>query len=512
MKNVNKIVNILIFFLIVLSVTLFLKYDIYEFDDFVQSFFYTFDINTLLAKADHGKYISWFFMKYICHGTSLLFNIHPNENIIPRIVIGLDFALLSYLYASLTKITSRSNYINPLIFLSAFFVSISLTLLHPDYLMRWNQHFGYILLFIILLWFMNVFISYFLNDKLPEKKDNYRNNFLLFITAISAYYNVFLLVGVFVFLIIYYYRKGKFNFKLILSDEKYSPLRIPLLIGIFSFSLVCINPNLHSITSQRTSNFNLLSTVHNYFFEYTFEWIHSMFTTPAIKVINLSILLLLSIVFIQKRKITKAMMLSVTIFISSAIFQYLLIFCGKTLAHQDFWISFPRVYLIHYYFCLIPIFLLLGEALKNREQKYCSIPFVISFLIFLYLTPLFKSQFDASKLIRREMYMIIKSEMFYSINKYPIAVIPEENIDWDSYTFYPRKINWCVIYFFRNYYLIYKQRAIRVKFVPLTEFLEIAKRDGLNFTEEELRKSDFNNFYSKDFKDNLKKAIFTTPF
>lgn len=505
MKNVYKIVNILTFFLIVLSITLFLKYDIYEFDDFVQSFFYTYDINTLLAKADHGKYISWFFMKFICHGSSLFLNIHPNENIIPRIVVGLDFALLSYLYASLTKITSRSNYINPLIFLSAFFVSTSLTLLHPDYLMRWNQHFGYILLFIILLWFMNVFASYFLNDKLPEKKDNVRNNILFFIAGISAYYNVFLLAGLFIFLIIYYSCKQKFNFKSILFDEKFLPLRIPILIGIFSFLLVCINPNLNLIASARTSNFSLISTFQTYFFEYTREWLHVMFTVPAIIVINLSIILLLSIVFIQNRKITKTMMLSLAIIISSAAFQYLLIFCGKTLAYQDFWISFPRVYLVHYYFCLIPIFLLLGEALKNRKQKYYSIPFVISFLIFLYLIPLFKSQFDTSKLIRKEMYMIIKSEMFYTINNYPFAVIPEENIDWDAYTFYPRKINWCVVYFYRNYKLIYKQNPIRVKFVPLTEFIKNAKLDGLNFTEEELIKSDFNNFYSKDFIGKLKK-------
>lgn len=505
MKNVYKIVNILIFFLIVLSITLFLKYDIYEFDDFVQSFFYTYDINTLLAKADHGKYISWFFMKFICHGSSLFLNIHPNENIIPRIVVGLDFALLSYLYASLTKITSRSNYINPLIFLSAFFVSTSLTLLHPDYLMRWNQHFGYILMFIILLWFMNVFISYFLNDKLPEKKDNVRNNVLFFITGISAYYNVFLLGGIFIFLITYYYGKGKLDFKSILSDEKYSPLRTPILIGVFSFLLVCVNPNLNLIASARTSNFNLISTFQTYFFEYTREWLHSMFTIPAIAAINAAILILLVIVRIQNKKITKTMMLSLTIFAASAIFQYLLIFCGKTLAYQDFWISFPRVYLIHYYFCLIPIFLLLGEALKNRKQKYYSIPFVISFLIFLYLIPLFKSQFDTSKLIRREMYMIIKSEMFYTINIYPFAVIPEENIDWDAYTFYPRKINWCVVYFYKNYKLIYKQNPIRVKFVPLTKFLEISKQNGLIFTEEELKKSDFNNFYSKDLINKLKK-------
>lgn len=504
MKNIYKIVNISIFILIVLAIALFLKFDIYEFDDYVQSFFYTYDISTLLAKADHGKYISWFLMKLVCHGTSLFMNIHPNENIIPRIVVGLDFALLAYLYANLTKLTSRSANINPLVYLSAFFVCISLTLLHPDYLMRWNQHFGYILIFVIMLWFINVFVSYFLNDKLPEKKDNFRNNILFFITGISAYFNVFLLSFVFIFLSVYYYCKGKFDLKLFFLNEKYTSLRTSILIGIISFLLVCINPNLHLITSARTYDLSVILTVPNYVSEFTLAWLHSIFALPAIVAINSVILVLITIVWFQNKKITKTIMLSLTIIISSALFQYLLIFCGKSLANQYLWVSFPRVYLIHYYFCLIPVFLLLGEALKDKEKKYYSLPFFISFLIFLYLTPLFKSQYETSKLVRKEMYMIVKSEMFYTQNKYSYAIIPEKNIDWDNYTFYPRKINWCVAYFYKNYKLIYKQNAIRVKFVPLTKFLQAAKQDGLDFTEEELTKSDFNNFYSNDFIKSLK--------
>lgn len=493
MRNFCKIVNILIFFLIVLAITCYLKYDIYEFDDYVQSFFYTYDINTLLAKADHGKYISWFFMKLVCHGTSMLLNTHPNENIIPRIVVGFDFALLSYLFASLTKTASREVCVNPLIFLSAFFVCISLTLLHPDFLMRWNQHFGYILLFIILMWFINVLTGYFLDDRLPEKKENFRNNILFFLAGISAYFNVFLLFGIFIFLTVYYYCKGKFNIKSFLSDEKYTPLRTPLLIGIICFLLVCINPNLHLIAGERTKISPILA-LQTFFPEYTAKWIHSMFTVPAIIAINFAILILIGIVFIQNKKVTKTIMLSLTIIVTSALFQYLLIFCGKTYANQYFWITFPRVYLIHYYFCLIPIFLLLGEILLNKNKKYYTIPFAITFLLFLYLIPIFKTQFETSRLVRREMYMIIKSQMFYTRKKYPVALIPKENIDWDKYTFYSGKANWCKFYFVRNYKLIYKKNALRLKFVPLAEFLKTTKQDGLYFTDEELKNTDFNKF------------------
>ncbi|MDD3237968.1 MAG: hypothetical protein PHV37_07730 [Candidatus Gastranaerophilales bacterium] len=490
-----QIVNTVIFICIVVGVTFYLQYDIYEFDDYLQSFFYTYNPMDLWKNADHAKYISYIMQKMVCHSSSLLLGIHPNENIIPRLFVAFNFALLPFLYARLTKLSANKKYTNPLVYLTAFFICFSLTLLHTDYLLRLNQHFEYVFCFILFLLFLYPVLEYFFKEEIPQRKHLLRNSLLFFINGISSYFNVYMSLWVLSYIAIYSKLKYKFSFKEFFSGEKYVGIRLPIIILLGGLGFILTNPNLQILSGKRSHFVSIEHFLRYDLFPYTSEWIHSMFTIPAVFILNVLIIGLFVFLYWKNKKISKIMTTSIIIIVAGLLFFYALIFCGKTYAFgRYYWISFSRVFLVHYYFILIPLFLLWGEASKNLKNKYCLLPFCCSLIMFISFIPYFKNNYENTKLVRQEMYKIIKSEKFYISKGAKYAVVPKKYVDWDVYTYTKYYYNWCLCIFYENYKLVYHQVPIPLHFVTDEDFIKIVQKDGLIFTKEELEKSDFNNF------------------
>ena len=98
--KIKNIINLIIFLIISISIGIYLRYDIYEHDDIWQSFIYTPNLWDIIRTADHGRYFSWIYMKLVVHGSSIIRNIHPDMDIVPKIVTGMNIAILSILWLS----------------------------------------------------------------------------------------------------------------------------------------------------------------------------------------------------------------------------------------------------------------------------------------------------------------------------------------------------------------------------------------------------------------------------
>lgn len=485
MKLSKKItlLNVFIFLAIVAIIVSFLWFDVYELDDYFQSFFYSKSIRQLLYHADHAKFLSVILMKSVCHGTSVLMKINPNDNVIPRIVIGMDFAILSYLYAKLVAISGKQRLLKPSIYLSFFIGVIGLTLVHSDYLVRWNQHFEYIFVFIIFLLFFNRVAYYFFNNKLPQARDSLKDSMIFLAFGVSSYVNLFVGALVLLGIFLYYKQKYTLNYKELLVSEKYSYVRIPLLLLITASFAIFMNPCLHIITEARLGGkFNLL--------EFLYYWSKSMFLNPTAIILNLLYVTLLIVVLKKYNKNTRQVWLSTSLIIASMLFQFFLGGLGKTCKFGDYWVSFERVYLMHYYFVLMGIAILVGPIKKQATKVLLT----ISFLVAIYTLPKFVDMYKYSKHLRREMYMIVKAENFYINKKAEFAPVPLQYINWGVYTGFSKDdTNWCMLDFYLNFKRVYKKKALKFKFYETDEFLEKAKKDGLIFTQQELANPKFTN-------------------
>ncbi len=98
--TVRNILNTLIFIGIVVGFTIFLQNNTYRQDEFAWSFIYTDSIIEFIKTTDQGKYLPSWMLNFIAHGTSVLQNIHPNDNIIPKIFIGLSFATIIFVISA----------------------------------------------------------------------------------------------------------------------------------------------------------------------------------------------------------------------------------------------------------------------------------------------------------------------------------------------------------------------------------------------------------------------------
>ena len=191
----KNILNSIIFIAIIASIAYLLRFDIYEHDDFGQSFLYDSNFWNILRGSDHGRYFSWIYMKFVVTYSFLIQNIHPNMDMFPKIVIGFNIALLSLIISRFVTAPFKSK-LSPLWFFLTFVVLLKIYQVSPTNIYRYNQHFAYQsnLIWFFLGW--GVFSTYIINNTKPLSKDLLRNSFLSFMLGVTAHFNTISSIGV----------------------------------------------------------------------------------------------------------------------------------------------------------------------------------------------------------------------------------------------------------------------------------------------------------------------------
>lgn len=187
----RTIINILIFIGIIAIYTWFLQFNTYRQDEFWWSFFYTDNIWDFIKTTDQGKYLPSWLLHLIIHGTALLQNIHPNDNLIPKLIVGFNFATVTY-FISLCATYPYGKKLSPLMTIFSFFVLSILVVQSRQTVIFYTQHFTYIFGLLPLLLAISLFARFYINKTVPHTLYFYS---LTAFTVGAIHINIFISLG-----------------------------------------------------------------------------------------------------------------------------------------------------------------------------------------------------------------------------------------------------------------------------------------------------------------------------
>lgn len=478
-KKIYLIINIVIALLVIIGITCYLRYDIFQHDDFLQSFFYTKSLKELVLTADHGRYLSWFAMKSVVHGSSILFNVHPQDNVFGNIFRGFDFALLGYLLSCVFYIDKDKKSVNPLIYitgLGALFYYISLDF---PVLVHYNQHFGYV--FNLLFFFPVILLfgkSYINQTKIPV----WQGALGAFLVAISAHFNVITVVGMLFF--IAFCELLRRNFRV--PKDLLTPLKC------FIFGLVCyfVNPNFHYI--WRTARMP-----EEPFFSYAVQnilpFLKDFYTFVIDRNVILFCLIIVAIFLVYKfskdiNKSKRVISLALSVVFGVCLFNFSLFACGRTYyGSARFWLCHHDLQFITAMFLIVALAILLSQI---KIKWYIPVALILALCLGFNSLGLWKINYLNSIITRRTFYKIEKTNIFYYLNNSNISYLPQNNIleEW----LINEKFN--VIYK-KNFKLLYKINLPKLEFLNKADYNARIKQDGLEFSPEELTTLKFSDLY-----------------
>lgn len=470
------LINIIISILVIIGIACFLKFDIYEHDDFGQSFFLTNDIKEILLTADHGRYLSWITMKSVVHGLSNLLNIHPQDNVFGNIFRGFVFAVLGYLLSCVFYINKKIKVPNPLIYLSVLALLFYKLPSSMDLLIRYNQHFGYIFNYLFFLLFILIFgYSYISNTKLNVIKASVTS----FLAGVSAHFNIISICGMsFIFFINKIFKRNT-----VIKKDLYVPV-ISFVIALFCYFL---NPNFWEIKADRTPDPNFYSNLLREFVSFSYSYIKCVFINNYFLI--LLIILVILILLLKKERtseITKSINLAIFICFGVFFFNASLFICGRSFYDgHSFWVVHKGLKFITTLF-LFTSFAILMSQIKLRF--YPIIMFVLSGILATSSIGFWKTTYYDSISKRRLMYLIDKTNLFYANKSSGISYLPHNSIieNWIYYD------GW----YGKNFYLVYNVHLPKkLIFIDKNFYKTQIKNDGLHISPQELVYPVFTNLY-----------------
>ncbi|MDD3236605.1 MAG: hypothetical protein PHV37_00730 [Candidatus Gastranaerophilales bacterium] len=486
-----KIINIIVFLIFTLVITYVLWWDIYNWDDFVQCFFFDKSLKDIILESDQGKYISWIVMKTVVDGVSFLFHIHPQDNWFGAVFRGFDFALLSFLLAKIFYIKNEKTPVNPVIFLLSFVFVISMVF-NVDYSVFYiyNQHFAYVFNVIIFMIILLFFANYYINDKIPKGREIISCTLLAFLMGLSAHFNIILSIGILSVVFVAFFCKNKFK-KEILNQKVEKGILFPLYAFLISCFVAFFNPSFLAIGADRLAHYNGFQDAFSEACLFLLEVLKVLFCNRVnlfLIIIGLLIFLIVGFITIKNKdeKIIKTLQLGLGIYLGIIIFLLSLYSCGRTYYDsKSFWLTSPEIHL------LVSLFLSIADVIfiSTISEKFIKpIPLTLIFLlsnfVIINYTPLFFSTHDFYYLDRRIMYVIEKSALFYANSKTGTTYIPENNFILYDYT---------DIGFFKKISEYSGCKVNKFVYIPQKEFYKKARKDGLVFTQTELNELKFTS-------------------
>ena len=538
----KSILNSIIFIAIIASIAYLLRFDIYEHDDFGQSFLYDPNFWNTLKGADHGRYFSWIYMKYVVTYSFLIQNIHPNMDMFPKIVTGFNIALLTLIISRFITAPFKSK-LSPLWFFITFLILILIYNISPRNIYRYNQHFAYQsnLIWFFLGW--GVFSTYVINNTKPLPKDLLRNSFLSFMLGVTAHFNTISSISIlgvlFCYAFIIFAIQEQKNINKIFQNFKDLGLGvyIPLLTFGIGTVLYFSAPSFQGLLTIRSST-EVNRVLHAVFLlpEFIPRWIWHVFINYQAfyfigAIIISSIIILRNKLNIQKS--IRVLVMAWAIVIGAGFFNASLILAGTSYG-DSFWFKHPDLKVLTRMMFLSALWILIGYVISLYKdtfiKKYSIKKLHIIFFLLALLYPTFKvaeqtlnvDYIKNAKEYKKTWYITEKIYRFYSLKKLD-AILPasqeeltyfhqqlyhssiESPIDWTGHAY----IKW-------NYPLVYyKEQELRDQspykdhFVSYTMTnndiaLAIYSNMGGIFTDQELEDLNFNNLFDTNFVLNIK--------
>ncbi|MGL4368005.1 MAG: hypothetical protein ACRCTQ_07000 [Brevinemataceae bacterium] len=444
----NSWLNCLILLVLTLGITYLLRFDIYEHDDFWQSFAYTDNLWDIITSADHGRYFSWLYMKLIVHGSSLLFHLHPNDNLFIKFIVGINISIV-VLFVSYFLTKPFKQKLSPIWLLSTVFMLLFLYTNSLAQIYRYNQHFAYQTSFFFFLFAWIVTARYFIQGEFPLHKHLVRNSLLALFLGLSAHFNILTSIAMVLFLFIYavirFYLQDK-SFKHILIQLKNLGIGVyvPLTSFLIGIVLYFSAPNFQYLLALRSTNkdnriIESLKQLPNFLP----EWFGVVFLTRnAYLLIGFFILCCLYITYLINAKLikNKNQAIRVLVFASSlilgvAFFNGTLLINGRSMYNTNmYWIHHGDLILITRIIELIALWVVVGYisslntlnikalfkfdfhrfTIKTTIKLYWIVC-VVSLLLFLTVIVHYINLYDSLKAERSNWYQTEKIYRFYSL-------------------------------------------------------------------------------------------------
>lgn len=532
--------NITIFIAITLSIGFFLRYDIYEHDDFNQAFIYILDLWEILKMADHGRYFSWLYMKLTVHGSSWIQGIHPNSDLFPKFVTGFNIAILSMLISRFITFPYHKK-LSPVWFLSTFFIILGIYTISLTNIYRYNQHFAYQsnLIWFFLGW--GTIVYYFTNGIIPPSKDLLKNSFLAFMLGVTAHFNTIASIGAIGILLIYgiicFGKKTSWKINSIFSCffRLGRGIAIPLIFFIIGSILYFSAPHFKELLAVRApaEEGNRILQALMLLPEFIPQWGMIVFINMS-SWIFMSAMILTSILILRSKsshhKRIKIIIIAWSIVWGAAFFNASLILSGKSFYGTDqFWLVHSDLKVVTRMMFLAALWILIGYFLTLVSSK---INFIISSGILLYSSytfysniPIYEKLYDSLKKARSNWYMTEKLYRFYSLHQ-QTAVLPANSyadqrffheqlywsdqnhpMNWPGTTFV--KLNYPAIYYKdlrilkdKNYHEAYNKNSIYyVPYILTNKTIALQQYSNMGgiLTKEELNNPDFNKLFDTNF-------------
>ena len=554
--TVRNILNTLIFIGIVVGFTIFLQNNTYRQDEFAWSFIYTDSIMEFIKTTDQGKYLPSWMLNLIVHGTAVLQNIHPNDNIIPKIFIGLSFATIIFLISAFSTYIYDKRLSPLMIIFSGAMVQL---LVAParQVIIFYTQHFTYIFGLIPFLLALLVFSKVYIQQKTQISK------WILCVTAFfvsSIHINIFISIGTLLsILFISALINGvlyKWDFKTIGSiyQKAFKQFWAPLSFYLLGIILFFMSPHLHYVAKARTGA--SFETILSWLPEYIKPFIGSIFYLNNVWVVWFIFLIvfIVLIFLITKPKISienqkthivlnngsllfwRMIIICVSVIAALLVFNFSLISQGNDMYGSGlFWVLHSNVRATCNLMFLAILLMGIGYINTILPEKRFSI-FVTIFACCICLTTVlqYKYLFSYMTFSKQNWYQTEKIYRFYALQG-KTAILPanleKDNGDfWHEYLFNSsdeRPYDWTgSSYILRNYPIIYyKDTTYSKKSYPAANLdvsfskhfddkppyyveyimtnsntaLSLYQQAGGIITEEELKNPNFSKLFDEGF-------------
>ena len=509
-KNIYLIINLIIFFSIVLLTMNISRYSSLASDDISWAMLLKdeniFDLLFKNAGKIHGGgYTNLFLTKLFCWKLPEIFHIHPNNFIVfpMGMIKGIILAFLCYFISKFVNIFSRSRTMQCLLFLTS--ASIFFFLYCPqdihNYALTFFRYPFSILIFAIFWYFTFKNIMY-------KSSNNIIKCICISLCAIILGSNleICIFTSLFLSVLIILYnciaKIYKANKAIKLFNLNYC-FFIPVFILFISSAFFLNSEGFRWIAEER--GLNNINITFSCFTEFTKLFIKYYFIKNWIYIVSFIALLCVGISINRNKHDYRGILLAAFMQISLFSVIFSLILCEKTLYELGkYWIEYDSVIFTYQVMSYISIVLLIGFVvrLKKYSKTIRNIYFIILFLLLFIsaflifnINKLQKIILDEKKELRKINYICDKINHFYYL-KNEIPVLPQErkllfpNLEKCLYilaeynkTVYNEKIEDV-----SNYKVIFDDDAIN-KF----------NENGGIFSDEELVNMDFSQLWNDEF-------------
>lgn len=519
-------------------------------EDYDQLFFTCHTLKGLYISSDHGCFLSTLYMKIVGSYIPLLFGVHPNDNAFGIFVRALDYIIIFILISRFSAIATKYEKFSVKYFVMSALVFIIFFTLYSwnsdvfGTMFVYNRHSRYIFPVIFYLIFWKSFSKMFLKDEMPKGLNFVAVSLISLcvglsseIVSISTFFSLILF---FVFKFFISLKENGYKFfeylksLLINKDSLICSLKYVTFLSAYSLGCYFLYTNqafLYLASKRGILTFSkTVNNAINLLPEFTYNWFKEVFIDEYHWILTAFIVIFTITAFViskDRLKTFKVISFSWILIFGIAMFNFSLIFSGKTCGNNNFWFVCRSLDISTILLLINPLFLLGGycfneiDKIKQNKAANIFLNFVFAMLLITaaYFSFVIKDgSFMENKIkllkARHVMYKAEKMYVFYG-ERGETAVLPAsikeekyiraEVLGLECYSVRISSFN--VPYYT---FLYHKDKYPKIKLLPDDQAMKEFNSRGGVFEPGEIEKSEFTKLFDKDFVLNTKNSRIKT--